>query len=926
MKIKITFQERTIEHNFESEITNLQQVTQKLCSLFLLTNYYSYSLFLSSGQLVDNINLIDEGSEIIIKHLNRLGTISIGSGNNNSVIVTNNNNNNNGNNTTLPSSSSSININGQQIQQQLQQQVQLSPDTLINNLLNNLKDNTHKKKAFFDLKDLKEEILIRKFVEKNGIEVMVCQLKELTGNTLSYALSALQTIMSYEFSITSMTPTDTGSLITQLLPLTENTSNPSICKTSLSLLCLFLNQSNNLNFKQFSSTLVLEYNEKTKRNYNQTLVQLLSSSNTVDVQLNSLTLLNIIIGKTFILDGENGFNRLLKELDEYEINQKLKKLVESIIAPELKRQLYIYQRHRFQIITNRKNVTFNKESAEHDALLMKLWSLTYPGVKLESRVSEQWKQMGFQGTDPCTDFRAMGIWGLDNLIYFAQNHNEKFRKIVNSQIERKEREYPTATAGIVLTFELYNSIFKMGTPNLNPYTTPTDDLPFFPLFFSHPHAFEEVYCTTFQILDSTWDDMNGTYMHFQKIMSSVKNLIITALESKPTTLEAFDWKCQKNTKNSNGGSNSNQNSSSSSLLLSNFANGSSLLSLLNDLGSSSRDDMKKLLTSVNYEVLDLIKSQKISYFQEGFQFKLHKQLKTKQSLPLNWIFIRLFINGGSIGDNNQISSSSSSSSSFSYEVQYCFLPTELNQPPLPNQPIPTNYNTIKITDLHFNGESTNSNNKKKDKSLSYFNISIKDEQIQSLIQNQLPLSNLNNSNNGLQIDSSISNSIKDSNNSIKDSLSNNNNNNNSNNSNNVNMSSININNGGQLSPSTTSPILIPQQSQQSSLSIQQNSTPTPSSPVLLSSPSLHSTSSSSSNPNLFTIDLISSNRDDVSNFWDSIRLLSGQEIKSQEGLDDYHSLLSINTSVKLLDLDGIDIPKETPQIPILPDNFDFRSV
>ncbi|EGC40416.1 hypothetical protein DICPUDRAFT_96234 [Dictyostelium purpureum] len=866
MKIKVTFQERTAEYSSDADITNLAQITQKLCSLFLISNFYAYSLFLSSGQIIDNLNLIEDGSEIIIKHLTKLGPTpsfggSTGMPQPTQPIGINSNNNINSNNTL--SSSPSTNVAANSINNTITVAQNISIDTL----LNNLKDNVLKKKAFFDLKDLKEEILIRKFVEKNGIDSIISQIKDLTGNTLSYALSALQTIVSYEFGLTSIQLSNSIELTKEILPMIEN-SNPSISKTSLSLLCLFLSKSSHSVeiYKQiFKNNNNGNNNNNNDKLYNKILVQLLGSSSTVDIQLNSLTLINNIINKTLQVDGELEFNKLLSELDSYEINPKLKKLVEGIIAPELKRQLYIYQRHRFQVITNRKNVVFNKESPEHDALLMKLWNLTFPSVKLESRVSEQWKQMGFQGTDPCTDFRGMGIFGLDNLVYFAEHYGDKFRKIVNSQVDRKDREYPTATAGIVITFELYNTIFKMGdkvNPNL-----PIDEIPLFPLFFSHPNAFEEVYCTTFQILDSTWDDMNGTYMYFQKIISSVKNLIISALESKPTTLEAFEWKCPKNNLKQNG-------------------------LVFNDQQQSNKphqtDDIKGLCQQVNKEVLEFIKNQKTQYLSEGFQFKLHKPIKSKSSIVLNYINIKLDTNNSNLsGSSNEI------------YIQYCLLPS-LDVSPVDSKSFlaSTNYNTIKVLDLNFISEST-SNSKKKDKSTNanfHFTISIKDEQFQQILQQ--PINGGNNFNDLNIINKDNSNSNNNSNSSTPNTTS---------------------------TPTslTTSPIMIPQSS--NSISNQP-----PLSPSLLSMsggmlpPSSPTSNSSHASSNIF--ELVSNNREDLCNFWDSIRLLSGQDIKSPEGSEDYQSLLNLNTSLKLLDLEGIDIPLQTPPIPLLPENYEFRNI
>lgn len=45
-----------------------------------------------------------------------------------------------------------------------------------------------------------------------------------------------------------------------------------------------------------------------------------------------------------------------------------------------------------------------------------LWELLMPTIKLESRITKQWGDIGFQGDDPKTDFRGMGMLGLVNLV------------------------------------------------------------------------------------------------------------------------------------------------------------------------------------------------------------------------------------------------------------------------------------------------------------------------------------------------------------------------------------------------------------------------------------------------------------------------------------------------------------------------------
>ena len=65
---------------------------------------------------------------------------------------------------------------------------------------------------------------------------------------------------------------------------------------------------------------------------------------------------------------------------------------------------------------------YNSSNPEHESKLTKLWDLLMPGTPLKSRISKQWSEIGFQGEDPATDFRGMGMLGLENLLYFAEQY------------------------------------------------------------------------------------------------------------------------------------------------------------------------------------------------------------------------------------------------------------------------------------------------------------------------------------------------------------------------------------------------------------------------------------------------------------------------------------------------------------------------
>ena len=65
-------------------------------------------------------------------------------------------------------------------------------------------------------------------------------------------------------------------------------------------------------------------------------------------------------------------------------------------------------------------------------------------------VSAEWLELGFQGRDPSTDFRGMGILGLFQLMFFSE-HKKQGAKLILAELSNPARFYPFAIIGINLT-------------------------------------------------------------------------------------------------------------------------------------------------------------------------------------------------------------------------------------------------------------------------------------------------------------------------------------------------------------------------------------------------------------------------------------------------------------------------------------------
>lgn len=133
----------------------------------------------------------------------------------------------------------------------------------------------------------------------------------------------------------------------------------------------------------------------------------------------------------------------------------------------------------------------------HEKSLLLLWDELMPNCRLENRVTKQWQDIGFQGDDPKTDFRGMGILGLDNLVYFAS----KYTYLARCALSRSMHPvygYTFAIVGINLTSMALGLVVD-GSAKTH--------------FYNKRNApeyedFHEFYCYLFWEFDKFWLDSN----------------------------------------------------------------------------------------------------------------------------------------------------------------------------------------------------------------------------------------------------------------------------------------------------------------------------------------------------------------------------------------------------------------------------------
>lgn len=97
-----------------------------------------------------------------------------------------------------------------------------------------------------------------------------------------------------------------------------------------------------------------------------------------------------------------------------------------------------------------RRTSFDSSNEEHERKLQGLWDKLMPNERLEGRITKRWQEIGFQGDDPKTDFRGMGMLGLENLYFFASEYKGAALHVL-SHSHHPLYGYEFAIVGINLT-------------------------------------------------------------------------------------------------------------------------------------------------------------------------------------------------------------------------------------------------------------------------------------------------------------------------------------------------------------------------------------------------------------------------------------------------------------------------------------------
>ena len=187
----------------------------------------------------------------------------------------------------------------------------------------------------------------------------------------------------------------------------------------------------------------------------------------------------------------------------------------------------------------------------HESLLLELFTAAWPETRAPRRRGPEWRELGFQGDDPSTDFRATGPLGLRALLHIARTRREFFADAVAAP-----RAYGFAVLVVNLTHTVAVALDLLprsawAAPRVAPEPRNDACAAFRLLFCGSETAFEDVVAACAERCDNVWTSVVATtsasetppLLTFQTLMHDVlvecqKALVACArFNSMPTTAD-----------------------------------------------------------------------------------------------------------------------------------------------------------------------------------------------------------------------------------------------------------------------------------------------------------------------------------------------------------------------------------------------------
>ncbi|KIY53372.1 hypothetical protein FISHEDRAFT_33437 [Fistulina hepatica ATCC 64428] len=394
----------------------------------------------------------------------------------------------------------------------------------------NLRDDKLKLTLFSLQKYIKEEEFASSFIEHAGLGSLVDVIATSHGNTLAYALAAMQNLMELEYGWETLS----GDFILRIVQILSSPhSLINVCRPATAILKKLV-EADPRSFPGTSGVstsqgtpvpgsiyrygfgVVFEQMRK-EPGFLQTVISRLGSADTAMAQY-SMMLINSLLSHA----DDAKWEEFITQLENLNVRKAVARLMSSHTIDDLMSCILDFQANMIRIAYRKKTTPIDPQNEPaHYKALNNVWESSgiEPGVDQQGETLK-WRKLGFDTEDVAQEFSDVGVLGLECLVRFSSMIKCSILNL--SQLSRpQERRCPIARASneVVELLSEHWAIFAPG------YSTSTAFQPFFLEFY-------RVHVLVAQFFIRMWNESGAVQSDFARVVALAHSQIKHTLKNE----------------------------------------------------------------------------------------------------------------------------------------------------------------------------------------------------------------------------------------------------------------------------------------------------------------------------------------------------------------------------------------------------------
>ncbi|KAG6910017.1 hypothetical protein DXG01_013739 [Tephrocybe rancida] len=381
-------------------------------------------------------------------------------------------------------------------------------------------------------KFIREEQFAQEFINHNGLQELVSVIFDSNGNTLAYALTAMQNLMELDYGWATL---DDEFIFKVVQILSSPTSLINVCRPATAILKKLV-EADPMNVPgsllasssksppaappgsvyQYGFQVVFEQMRKQERLL-ETVVDRLGSADTAMAQYSDVR-----------------WEEFIAELERLNVRKAVIRLMSLHIMEDLTSCILDFQANIVRVTSQKKSTLVDPESEpSHAAALDYIWASSKLAEEKDDQGVLKWRKLGFETEDMVQEFSEVGVLGLGCLKNFVENYPDFSKgcekkllltgpKLVLEQLSRTpERRCSIAKASneVVELLSEHWAIFAPG------YSTSTTFQPFFLDFY-------KVHSLATHFFLRMWAESGAAREDFIRVAALVRSQVKVALRSE----------------------------------------------------------------------------------------------------------------------------------------------------------------------------------------------------------------------------------------------------------------------------------------------------------------------------------------------------------------------------------------------------------